>query len=229
MGKNTTYSCTPTNDIQRDHLRKIFESLESEHKRIAHELHGAISQELMLTKMNIELFQRKTGSDDPKLEEAKQLLKNAGNKIGTLIQALHPPLLDNTLPRHALEMLAEDVLLESNIDYIINITNKVNEAENDIPLHIFRILQEALHNIIKHAEATSVEILIEEENNNFIGMITDNGKGFDVEQLYTNAGTSYSGTLTMIERAQLLSGKLHIESDKGIGTTVLFRIPMISA
>jgi signal transduction histidine kinase len=98
---------------------------------------------------------------------------------------------------------------------------------SEIETAIYRIVQEALNNIIKHARATNVSLILERRGNHVFAIIEDNGCGFDVEDLSAaRAGQRRMGLLGMEERAALVGGSLNIESTPGAGTTIFVRIPL---
>jgi len=95
--------------------------------------------------------------------------------------------------------------------------------EEDQATEFFRIFQECLTNVIRHAEAKSVSVTLREENGDLILAVTDDGKGFEESQV-----SEYLGFLGMKERAQVCGGSLDIASAPGMGTTVLLRVPVHS-
>jgi signal transduction histidine kinase len=98
--------------------------------------------------------------------------------------------------------------------------------EPEIETNLYRITQEALNNISKHAQASTANVILESRNNEIVLVVEDNGVGFDVSQVENGARSSGRlGLLGMNERAAISGGKIEIESAKGAGTTVFVRVP----
>jgi signal transduction histidine kinase len=96
----------------------------------------------------------------------------------------------------------------------------------EVETHLYRISQEALNNLFKHAEATNVSVLLELRKNNVVLIVEDNGKGFDVnEQSIVQTSGKGLGLVGMRERATLVGGSLEIESAPGRGTTIFALVP----
>jgi PAS domain S-box-containing protein len=201
--------------------------LEEERKHIAREVHDELGQLLTALKMDLSLLRLRFG-DLPELgakaEEMRHLVERTINVVRHVSSNLRPAALDLGLAA-ALDWLAED------FRHRWEISCKVKIAEEQIPIDsahaivIFRVVQESLTNIARHAEATEVIISllwVEKELHLFI---QDNGRGFDPGLVRRQPGF---GLLGMRERVLSLEGRLHIDTAPGKGTTVVIEIPIAS-
>jgi len=96
----------------------------------------------------------------------------------------------------------------------------------EVETTLYRIVQEALTNVARYAEASQVSVLLEQQRGSVIGIVEDDGRGFDVESALTSGQPTRLGLHGMQERASLVGGKLTLESTPGIGTTVFVEIPL---
>jgi signal transduction histidine kinase len=98
--------------------------------------------------------------------------------------------------------------------------------EPKVEIHLYRVMQEALNNVHKHAGATQVEVMLERRDGDVALVVEDNGRGFDPESVVPSEGKERLGLGGMRERAALIGGTLQIESTRGGGTTVFVRVPL---
>jgi len=214
-------------------LAKAIRAQEEERKRIARELHDEFGQSL-----NALIFGLKTAElalTDPSMN-AGEILKrlrvstsDAVRELQTVIYDLRPSLLDDLGLLPAIRWYAESRLEKLGIKVIWEIEgdDKVRFAP-DIETALFRIAQEALTNISKYAEASEVKIKMQAKSDRVVLEIHDNGKGFDlanVLEIREREGRGL-GLLGIRERADLLSGSFHLESQVGRGTCVRAEIPL---
>ena len=216
----------------RDHLlEKLISAQEDERRRIARELHDEASQFLAALTLNLESI---ADVLPPKFQDIKQkidILKNRAietiGSIRTLALELRPSVLDDLGLSKAVEWYAKDYLTKQGLDVEIEIV----EPKPKIPAYtetmLFRIIQEALTNIIKHAEASHVIISLNLVGSTGIMRIEDNGKGFDIEPTLAGEGSwQYLGLHGMSERVTLIGGKFTINSTVGQGTVIEIKVPL---
>jgi signal transduction histidine kinase/HAMP domain-containing protein len=200
---------------------------EAERKRIARELHDQIGGALTGLKMELSRLRRRHPDVPPELVGGLEAL--AGEVDGTvalvrrIASELRPPLLDDFGLVDALQQLVDEFTRRSGIAGRL-----VNEVDYlplppDTAVATYRICQEALTNVMRHAQATAVEVTVETTDNAFLLRITDNGRGMD---LAAQPGSDSLGLRGMRERAALIAGTLDIVSAPGQGTTVLLRGPV---
>jgi len=216
----------------RFYVQLITKAQEEERKRIARELHDEVSPSLLLLAQRLDTI---TSSTRPKLsnllkENMEDLRSQAIEALELLrhcAQDLRPRILDDLGLIPALEWVAED--MEKN--YGIKARAEVIGTEGDLPsevqLLLFRIAQEALSNIRRHAEASIATVKLEFGDDSITLTVSDNGKGFEVPQRIEDlASVGRLGIMGMYERARLLSGTLEINSELGKGTQVVAKLPL---
>jgi len=155
---------------------------------------------------------------------ANDLMKN----IHRLAWELHPPVLDDFGLETALRRYAEEWSQQTGIAADIHCHGlEKNRLPAEIEATLYRIMQEALTNVYRHAKARHVGILLERQHDRVSLIVEDDGQGFDTEAiLRTAAPQGKLGLLGMKERMMLAGGTLELESTPGQGTTVLARIPL---
>lgn len=97
---------------------------------------------------------------------------------------------------------------------------------SEVEVAVYRIIQEALTNVAKHAEARNVSVVLGYRDSSLMAVIEDDGKGFDVDRIMASASEKKLGLFGMHERASLIGGKLTIESQPGAGTTIFLEVPL---
>jgi PAS domain S-box-containing protein len=200
---------------------------EEERDRMAREIHDELGQEL--TGLKIELAQMRKGvSDHGLLHKLDILSTNVDTAIHTvrrLATELRPGILDDFGLPAAIEWHLNDFGQRAGLIYRFMCEAENIELDRDTAAAIFRIFQETLTNIARHANATHVDVQLHEVDGHFILEVQDNGRGISKQQL---TGSNSLGLLGMRERVRHLSGKLVIEGVPDRGTTVLVRIPLKS-
>ena len=217
-------------EIRSRLLEKVISAQEEERGRIARELHDETGQSLTALLVGL-----KTVGSAHTLEEAKEWAESlravasmALHEVGRLAWGLRPSVLDDlgllaTLERYAAEYADS---------YAIRVDLKTKGfGGTRLPFYIettlYRIMQEALTNIAKHAAARSVCIIVEQEDQAVQMIVQDDGRGFDVDETLRTPGTTKGlGLHGMQERATLLNGSLTIQSSVRGGTTILVRMPL---
>lgn len=213
-----------------DLLRRIVTSQEDERRRIARDIHDQLGQRVTALRLQIASIDDKL-SDNPIIGSKMELLKRTAvrldSEVSFLSWALRPAALDDLgLPAAAkafIEDWSHNYMIASEFNLRGFTDNRIRaEAET----HLYRIMQEALNNVVKHANATHVSILLEWNENDVMMIVEDNGKGFSVDDIDSHRENQNGfGLSGMRERATLLGGELQIESVPEIGTTVYVRVP----
>ena len=195
---------------------------EDERRNLARELHDEIGHTLAYLRLIVDRSSQSSKEvAQPTLEEAKQILSKLIEQVRNLSLSLKPPMLEEDGLLQALKYLIERYSKESEISIVLNSSDVPQSLPWDFSLAAYRIVQESLTNIIKHANAKEVSININLEQNKMYIKVIDNGMGFVQEK--NNAGAGLRG---MRERATILGGKLNIESIPGSGTTVSAVLPI---
>ena len=217
-----------------DKLRQLAAHLQSvreeERTHIAREIHDELGQMLTALKMDVALLQRKVKNVNPNLNEAVNDMQAMSGLIDDTIKSvrkiateLRPEILDELGIKDAIEWETQIFRNRTGIEceFITNLNEQ--NLERDQATALFRILQETLTNIARHANATEVKVTLNHEDNELIMEITDNGKGItDAE----TQGEKSLGILGMRERTMLLGGEFKIQGISGKGTKVIVRIPI---
>lgn len=221
-------------DIQqeREHLRKelldsIITAQEKERKRIARELHDSTSQSLTSLKIGLSNLAQICDND-----EVQHLIQQLRDETGKTLEDVHalaiqlrPTILDDLGLKVALERLvaAWEIRHKISADVFIRLGEK--RLSEDVEIILYRIIQEALTNIAKHAQASSISVLVENKHNQVTAIIEDDGDGFSIS---SPVSEKQLGLLGMQERTELLHGKFTIESKLKQGTSIFVTIPLSS-
>lgn len=205
------------------HSADIFKILENERSRIARELHDEIVQKLLVAKLEIDLFQKTPGKNAAQLDEVKQNILETTKDIRSLIQALHPIVLEQEGLLKAVELLVSKICNSTSLNIKLDVFGYKTVSDKNISLNIYRIIQEALNNIKKHSGAGNVNIQLHFNEDVIIGSVQDDGTGLKIKEPVTGEGY---GITSMKERAKALNGDLAIESEADMGTKIIFHIPI---
>jgi signal transduction histidine kinase len=211
-------------------LRRSLEASEAERSRWARELHDETLQQLGGLRVLLSGARRSGDRQriDAALAEAIDLITGGISDLRALIADLRPAALDELGAKPALESLAARVAREHEIEVELQIDLAYDEGRSETRLRaeiestLYRLVQEALTNVVKHAEATRVEIGVSDRQGDHLEVVVrDDGKGFD-----PGGRTGGFGLLGMRERLVLVRGTLGIESEPGVGTTLRASIPI---
>lgn len=211
--------------LRRQLLEKVIATQEDERRRIARELHDSTSQNLTSLLVGLRMMETNCAqcASISKATDLRQVASKTLDEVHDLSMRLRPRVLDDLGLAAALEHLASEwqARYKIPVDVIIQLSERL---PGDVETAIYRIVQETLTNIARHAQAKSAGILVERHGDTVRAIVEDDGVGFDVN---TNHGERHLGLLGMRERAELLNGKLTIESTHGHGTSVFIEIPFI--
>ena len=216
---------------ERERLRNLSVRLENireeERTTIAREVHDELGQALTVMKLDLAQIQKKLPDNQSTLRKNVKALGEVVDdtiKVARRISTgLRPGILDELGLTAALEWLVEDYESKTGIEFHFSSSVRDVRWSKRLSTSLFRILQEALTNIVRHSQATSVAIYLEEEGDFLSLTVEDNGKG--IKNSTTRAPTSL-GLLGIRERAFILGGKAYISSEKGKGTTVKVMLPI---
>lgn len=209
--------------LQRERILAEITIQEKERKRIATDLHDSLGPLLSAVKLNINSIDIR--------QEDEAVLDKAGRSLDEIISSMRQisyNLLPNTLERQGLVEAIKDFIGHINYKKIINIQLylvKDIRVPKEKEIHIFRMLQEIIHNTIKHAEAKNLQIGLSEEDNSLLLLTKDDGKGFDVEK--EKEQSHGLGLKSLESRCEILNGALSMESKPGFGTNYFVKIPMV--
>jgi signal transduction histidine kinase len=212
-------------------LRQYIAVQEDERKRIARELHDEPAQLLTGLALAIETASQLAGLPDGELRRvlgsARGLTERVSTEIGRIIRDLRPSLLDDLGLLEALESYADMRLRPSGIQVTFETVGADSRLSPELETTLFRVAQEAMSNIARHAGAENVSLALEILDDFVAVEIEDDGQGFDVEATFARRkeGSAF-GLMGMRERVDLLGGTLVVESRPGEGTRVGVRVPL---
>ena len=208
-------------------LRKLISAQEDERKRIARELHDETTQSLAVLAMGIEGAQDAIrGGKTPHLDEVKAVAVRTLEDVHRIILDLRPSVLDDLGLLSAVRWYAERQLQPRGIAIRCEFGELDRRLPPEMETALFRICQEAMSNIARHAQATAVLIEIGLEDDVFRIDIEDDGQGFDPEAVAHREGRRSWGLMGIRERAEILGGTARVESSPGKGAHVEVRIPV---
>jgi PAS domain S-box-containing protein len=198
---------------------------EDERRRLASDLHDDSIQVMSAVAIRLQLMRQEIEelSSNPDLVALQESVDQAIQRLRSMMFQLRPPALDRGGLASALKVFSERLGREAKFTVKLD-SHLASEPSMDARLVIYRIAQESLTNVRKHAEATHVLIELTEHNGGLLVRISDNGRGFDVAEIRPSA-PEHLGLSEMRERAELCGGWLHVESAPGAGTIVEFQIP----
>lgn len=206
-------------------LRHMNEALEEEVKGIAHALHDEAGQLLAAVHLSLDQVVRDVDpSAQRRLGEVKGLLKEVDQQMRRLSHELRPTILDDLGLVPAIEFLAEGVAKRSGLRIAIQ-SPRGNRLPAPLETILYRVVQEALQNVAKHARATSVKIRLQDSGKIVRCFIVDDGVGFSPGSSKAGAQERGFGLLGMREKLQPLGGTVKIESAQGQGTKLSIVIP----
>jgi PAS domain S-box-containing protein len=195
---------------------------EDERRRISRDLHDDINQRLALLAMDIETVGRQLSSSPGQIgrtvQEIQERVVELSDVVRHLAYQLHPSILDDLGLPIAVQRLVEDFTTRSHIQGSFGCKNIPAAIPQEIATCLYRITQESLSNVVRHAEATRVDVELTRSQSELIVTITDNGVGFDFEQ--SLHGSHGLGLIGMKERVALVHGELLVSSAVGKGTRV---------
>ncbi len=212
-------------------LERLIAAQEEERKRVARELHDELGQGMGSTALSIELAQRALETDarqaSQHLDQANSMVAEAIDRMYDLIRGLRPTLLDELGLEAALRAHARQVLDPAGVSFEIQARGLDGRLPSMLETALFRIFQEAITNILRHANASNVRLRLDCERAVVDGEIQDDGVGFEVGELGGDGRKGRGlGLLGMRERAAQLGGEVEFVSEIGLGTKVVVRIPV---
>ncbi|MGM9945142.1 MAG: ATP-binding protein [Lysinibacillus sp.] len=210
--------------INKKMIRALIEAQESEHKRLAQELHDGVGQSLFSLSIALQAIESNI-QDNARLNdyisEVRTELEKVMNDVNAYSHQLRPHSLDQLGLEPTIQAMIESIQ-KVTPDLNIQLTTRgLNRCDPAVEINLYRITQEALHNIVKYAQATQVQIHIKKDDSNIYMTIQDNGIGFERENIQSEG----LGLKHMEERVDQLGGTCKILSSLGRGTCIDIAIP----
>jgi signal transduction histidine kinase len=210
--------------IARDVLRRIVDAQELERRRLARELHDETGQALSSILLGLKALDDKVESDAARegVAEVRELVVATLHDVRRLAIELRPKVLDDFGLVPAVERLTESFGGQTGIGIRFESSLADERLPTEVETALFRIIQESLTNIVKHARARNISIVLARKPGAAVAVIEDDGQGFDPSSV-RDGGFGLEG---MRERVGLLDGRLQIESAEGAGTTLIAEVPL---
>ena len=208
--------------LARDALRRIVEAQEAERRRLARELHDETGQALTSILLGLKALEEKLAADDSRAAVGglRDLVVSTLQDVRRLAVELRPTALDDFGLVAALERLTQSFAEQSKIPVDFQSTLPPERLPEEVETALYRIVQESLTNVIKHAHATRVSVLLTRKKGSVAAVVEDDGRGFDPAAVPDGG----FGLVGMRERVAALGGRLELESG-GRGTTVAAEVP----
>jgi two-component system sensor histidine kinase DegS len=207
------------------------EAIEAERRRIAHEIHDGLAQDLAALRFKAtlwhDLVDKSPSQMHSELDGLVEILNGSIREVRRSIFALRPLALDELGFFPALRQFASNFGEQYQLQIKLRISGPEARLPHSLELPLFRIIQESLNNIRKHAQANTVQIQMDLEQVDKINLtIQDDGAGFDITSLEQMFREGHVGLKQMRERVQSINGLLSIQSEAGQGTRVEVALPL---
>jgi PAS domain S-box-containing protein len=205
---------------QKEITKAAINAQEKERKEIGEELHDNVNQLLVMAKLYLESGLASPEKKDEMLQKGIHIIETGIEEIRKLSRSLNPPSLGDISLKEAIESLIEDLPLPNRMIQLKEYTIEEEDMNEGLKVSIYRILQEKLNNIVKHADATSVNISLTQNQHGIDLEITDNGKGFDPTVKRKGIGIT-----NIINRAETYDGEVQFDTAPGKGCRLNVHFP----
>lgn len=206
---------------------RILSAQEAERVRVSRELHDDTGQALTLILVRLQLIENVTRDPEVRRElaELRELVVDTLDGVRRLAVQLGPSILEDLGLRSGLEWLADRVRDETGMRVDLDLRGETENIPPTVAIAVFRVAQEALTNVVRHARATRIDLRLDDSSGVLLLEVADDGAGFDVDEARSRP-TASVGLFGMAERVALVGGTLDIQSRKGAGTRVIVRVPV---
>lgn len=209
--------------------RQFLQGQEAERHRIAVNLHDSLGQNLLVIKNQIRLAMQSLADESAlrqRLNEISEVASQAVEEVRQIINNLHPYQLDRLGLTQAIRAIVNRASESSSIVFASHVDDVDSVFDKDSEIHIYRIVQEAVNNVLKHSQATEAAVVLKAEPGRVTISIRDNGRGFDPSKLdFANLTRVGHGLTGIAERIRILGGKWELESAPNNGTRLSIEIP----
>jgi signal transduction histidine kinase len=221
--------------VSREQLRtlgwRLAESEEAQRKALSRELHDQIGQNLTILGVNLNILRSlvpKNAMDiiHSRINDSLLLVKQTTERTRSLMNNLRSPVLDDYGLVAAIDLYGKQFSSRTGIDTIVRVSDANPHFTPNIENAVFRIVQEALTNVLKHAQAAQVVINVNVSTDRLLLSVEDNGIGYDMSQITDGNGERGWGLITMKERALAVGGTCRVQSRPGMGTHIIVEVPI---
>ncbi len=226
--REQTEEALRASEVQLRHFSsQLLSAQETERKRIAAELHDELAQDLASLKLQMTFIEKNLQDNQTELknecEETLHFLHDTIAKVRRLSRDLIPHALEHFGLSTALQRLVKDFAGVYHINAKMDTINVDGFFSREAQIMTYRIFQEVLNNIRKHAQAQNVSVVMKQLNDRISFSIEDDGKGFDLKQIVTKDPAQKGlGLMILHERVKMLGGSLFVETNEGRGTRIAF-------
>jgi PAS domain S-box-containing protein len=226
----TGYDITKRLKAERDRknlLQRLVTAQEEERQRISLELHDQLGQDIIALILGLKSVEAGVPEEvNEKVKRLQIIVENLGSELQRLAHDLHPSIIENLGLAEALTTYAEEWSERNQINVDIQTNLKETYIPKNITIAIYRIIQEALTNVLKHSGAKNVSLILDQQAGRLITIVEDDGCGFEIDKVTDKPHKEKKlGLVGMRERAELVGGSLVIESELSQGTSLFLRIP----
>ncbi|TGE32155.1 histidine kinase [Desulfosporosinus sp. Sb-LF] len=215
------------NQLLQKQAKLLVETQEQERVKLARDLHDGVGQSLAALKLQLGMIAQKIKVEHPnsqlsgQVERTVSLTAETIEEIRGVLFNLKPALLQEKGLSASVEVLLKNLEKASGIRFEYHLLTTMPIWEEAASLNLYRVIQECLTNILKHAQATQIAVNFSRLRSNlYLFQISDNGQGFNVNEIHAGLGLS-----SIQERLKMLGGKLHISTEEGKGTTLMMEVP----
>jgi signal transduction histidine kinase len=218
-------------EVRSSLSRRLIEAQEAERARIARELHDDIAQRLAMTLVALDQRRQVAQTSHAEVldrtEDVRRQIEDVSRRVHNLSHTLHSATLNHLGMTTAMQGLCEELSAQQEVDIKFFAYDDIPAAiPGEISLCLFRVLQEALHNAIKHSNVRRFEVGLRGASDGVTLTVCDSGVGFDPEKAMKGRGL---GLISMQERLKLVNGELSIDSQRERGTLIHARVPLGAA
>jgi signal transduction histidine kinase len=209
---------------------RMIQAQEEEQMRLARDLHDDLSQSLALLSIELEMFGQSKPAEreqiGERMREFSEQVKRLSSEVHRLAHELHPAKLEQLGLVAALRGFCKEFAVAHELAIEFADRSVPRSVPEDTALCLYRITQEALHNVVKHSGATAARVGLTKEDSELRLTIADDGVGFDPKVIRTNGSL---GLVSMRERARFVHGRFSVESHVDKGTSIEVRVPTVRA
>lgn len=210
--------------------RSVLQLQEEERTRISRDLHDGIGQSLTALRIQLELLEQRVAERDaalsPDAASARELAESCLAEVRQLSRVLRPPMLDDLGLGPTLRWLARTLQEKTGVSIELRLEGDEARADPAVETIVYRLVQEALTNVVKHAAAPSAAVTVSKEAARIRVRVEDRGRGFDPAQILSAAEDAGFGVRGMRDRVHFFNGRFALRSTPGSGTVVEAEIPL---
>ena len=208
---------------------RVREAEEGERRRLARELHDDFGQRLTALRMKLQLSRLRPDQRTAAIDDCVSISEELLHDVRSFARGLRPPLLDEVGLGPALQALIDGTVDRSALVVTLDVPERLPRLPPSIELAAYRVVQEALANVLRHAGASRLSLAARIDGGELAVWLIDDGCGFDPGQAAGAIPSQHLGLVSMRERAAFAGGSLEVDSTPGRGTTVCLRIPLAAS